>query len=159
CNEAVGQYGEGSVEMDAVTSSPFHGTFEACCTMCTRAEGCVAWSATSDHKVRVNESLCVLYSSVVGQPVENEPLAGAIRSGTSRNEEFMMYLGPSLTIAKRWCAERNTNVLGSGQQFAVTPAATAREEQNEGQGEQQQQSEMAAATALAAEGSALPLCR
>ncbi|CAN0389991.1 unnamed protein product [Pylaiella littoralis] len=138
CNAVVGQYGEGSVEMDAIMSGPFYGTFEACCTLCTRAEGCVAWSATGTAKVRVNGSLCTLYSSVVGQPVEDKLYGGAIHSGTPREEEFMMYLGPSMTISRRWCTERNTVVLGSGQQFTVKSAAIAREAR-EGRGQQQQQ--------------------
>ncbi|CAN0079946.1 unnamed protein product, partial [Pylaiella littoralis] len=153
-NAEVGQYGEGSVEMDEIKSGPFYGTFEACCSLCTRADGCVAWSATSTSKVRVNGSLCTLYSSVVGQPVENKLFGGAIRSGTPREGEFMMYLGPSMTISRRWCTERNTNVLGSGQQFVVKSAAKARE----GQRQQQQQEEPAAAITLEVEGSVLPLC-
>lgn len=27
---------------------PFYGASEACCALCTRKEGCVAWSATND---------------------------------------------------------------------------------------------------------------
>lgn len=34
-----------------VRGGPFYGNFEACCALCTRAEGCVAWSATSNAAV------------------------------------------------------------------------------------------------------------
>ena len=36
---------------DDVRGGPFYGSLEGCCTLCTRAEGCVAWSATSDGAV------------------------------------------------------------------------------------------------------------
>ncbi|CBJ31518.1 expressed unknown protein [Ectocarpus siliculosus] len=112
CTEVAGQYGEGSVEMDAVRDGPFYGNFEGCCTLCTRREGCVAWSATNDpSKALVNGSRrgtlggddgrCVLYSLVTRQPVEDKQLKGAVRSGTPRAEESMTYLGPSMSIARR----------------------------------------------------------
>lgn len=49
----------------------------------------------------IHPNRCVLFSSVVGQPVEDKRLVKAIRSGTPRDEESMMYLGPSMTIARR----------------------------------------------------------
>ncbi|CAM9444106.1 unnamed protein product, partial [Ectocarpus sp. 12 AP-2014] len=163
CNEVAGQYGEGSVEMDAVRDGPFYGNFEGCCTLCTRREGCVAWSATNDpSKALVNGSRCVLYSSVTRQPVEDKQLKRAVRSGTPRAEESMTYLGPSMSIARRWCTEDNSNILGSGgRRFTVVAAReTTIEENKREQGDRETEEEEAAVAASAGlEWDALPLCR
>ena len=45
---------------------------------------------------------CVLYSAVAGKPVEDKSLEQTIRSGTPREEDHMMYLGPSMSIARRF---------------------------------------------------------
>lgn len=39
---------------------PFYGNWEGCCTLCTRKEGCVAWSATNAAgRALVNGKKCV----------------------------------------------------------------------------------------------------
>lgn len=52
-----------------------------------------------------SKTRCALYSSVVGEPVADERLGKTIRSGTSREEEAMMYLGPSMTIGRKYVLE------------------------------------------------------
>ncbi|CAM9780585.1 unnamed protein product [Ascophyllum nodosum] len=130
CNEVPGAYPlEGSVKMKGGVPSyggPFYSTHEGCCTLCTRAKGCVAWSATGNpSKALYDGDRCVLFSSVAGEPVEDDNLKGILRSGTSRGEEAMAFLSPSMSIGRSWCAERNTQVLGSGGQFSVTKTGTA----------------------------------
>eukprot|EP00903_Cladosiphon_okamuranus_P007973 g7695.t1 len=161
CNEVVGQYGEGSVEMDSVSGVPFYGNFEGCCTLCTRTERCVAWSATNaPEKAQVDGKRCVLYSSVVGKPVEDKRLRQAIRSGTPRKEEHMMYLGPSMSIARRWCSQENGNVyVGIFGQITVTEVrGESQEEQRKGTGGLQKGAASTAAASLRADEATLPLC-
>ncbi|CAM9836849.1 unnamed protein product [Scytosiphon promiscuus] len=134
CNEVIGQYGGGSVEMDAVTGVPFYGGSEACCDMCTREEGCVAWSATNDFNIAlVNGKRCVLFSSVVGDPVEDPLVRNVVRSGTPRREDSMVFLSPSMSIARRWCSDENGSVFGvaGGASFTIVAGEIAGEEERE----------------------------
>eukprot|EP00752_Nemacystus_decipiens_P005505 g4981.t1 len=161
CNEVVGQYGDGAVEMDSVSGVPFYGGSEGCCTLCTRNEGCVAWSASNaPEEVLVDGKRCVLYSSVVGTPVEDKSLEQVIRSGTPREEEHMVYLGPSMSIARRWCSQENGSVkVGIGGQFKVTAAPVEPQgESQEGEGGSQKGGASTTTTTLTANETALPLC-
>ncbi|CAM9772851.1 unnamed protein product [Scytosiphon promiscuus] len=131
CNEVPGQYGEGSVKMDPVhvPDGPFDfsARAEGCCALCSRSEGCVAWSASDKHwQFMDGGGRCFLYSSVEGSPVEHDVGRGYVFSGTPRNEETKMYLGPSLSVGERWCLPKNTQLLGSGKQYIVSaPVAAA----------------------------------
>lgn len=42
-----------------------------------------------------------MYSSVVGDPEDNEGPTQSIRSGTSRKEEAMTFLGPAMAMGRR----------------------------------------------------------
>ncbi|CAM9783422.1 unnamed protein product, partial [Ectocarpus fasciculatus] len=107
---------------------------------------------------------CVLYSSVNGKPVEDKQLKRAVRSGTPRAEESMTYLGPSMSIDRRWCTENNGNVLGSGGRRLTVVAAreTAIEGKKREQGGQEteevEEEEAAVAATAGLEWEALPLC-
>lgn len=128
CNSVLGAYGEGSVRMDNVPKSggPFYGAHEGCCSLCTRLEGCVAWSATDRPDVFLIEgdSRCVMYSSVVGKPLRTKEQQ-EVWSGTPRGEEAMTYLGSSMNMRRSWCAQRNAAVFGSGVELTVMPAEDA----------------------------------
>ncbi|CAB1102936.1 unnamed protein product [Ectocarpus sp. CCAP 1310/34] len=118
----------------------FFGVAEACCTLCTRLEGCVGWSNTVKPDIASIDGTkkCVLYSSVSGPPVEDKAMNRAITSGIPRDEESMMYLAHSMSIAKSWCTPDNARVLGSGKKLTVKAAAPV---------------------PIADEEGALPLCR
>lgn len=48
---------------------------------------------------------CVLYSSVVGEPMATPEQHASVKSGTRRHEEAMTYLGPSMDMRRRcWLA-------------------------------------------------------
>ncbi|CAM9947552.1 unnamed protein product, partial [Ectocarpus fasciculatus] len=127
CNEVVGQYPEGSVEMGFVGSVVFYGLAEACCTLCTRLEGCVGWSNTLKPDIASidGKKKCVLYSSVSGPPVEDKAMKRAITSGIPRDEESMMYLAHSMSISRSWCTPDNSRVLGSGKKVTVKAAGSS----------------------------------
>ncbi|CAN0471502.1 unnamed protein product, partial [Ectocarpus sp. 12 AP-2014] len=124
CHEVAGQYPEGSVEIGSVGGVVFYGLAEACCTLCTRWEGCVGWSNTVKPDIAPidGKKKCVLYSSVSGPPVEVKAMNRAITSGIPRDEESMMYLAPSMSIARSWCTPDNARVLGSGKKLTVKAA-------------------------------------
>ncbi|CAM9119979.1 unnamed protein product [Ectocarpus sp. 8 AP-2014] len=125
CHEVAGQYPAGSVEIGFVGGGVvFFGVAEACCTLCTRLEGCVGWSNTIKPNIATIDGTkkCVLYSSVSGPPVEDKAMNRAITSGIPRDEESMMYLAPSMSISKSWCTPDNARVLGSGKKLTVKAA-------------------------------------
>lgn len=43
-----------------------------------------------------------MYSSVVGDPEEDEAPTKSIRSGTARGEEAMTFLGPAMAMGRRY---------------------------------------------------------
>ncbi|CAM9822703.1 unnamed protein product [Ectocarpus sp. 6 AP-2014] len=124
CHEVAGQYPAGSVEMGSVGGVVFYGLAEACCTLCTRWEGCVGWSNTVKPDIATIDGgkKCVLYSSVSGPPVEDKAMNRAITSGVPRDEESMMYLAHSMSIARSWCTPDSARVLGSGKKLTVKAA-------------------------------------
>ncbi|CAM9166423.1 unnamed protein product [Scytosiphon promiscuus] len=145
CGEVAGQHIAGSTKMSQVRGVRFSGGFEACCALCTRAEGCVAWSATSDQDQEplADGSSCTLFSSVSDEPpVVSEMDARLpfdeqiVHSGTPRDEEAMMYLGPSMPASRSWCSEKNSKLLAgvTEHRFAILEPSTRDEEEERVEG-------------------------
>eukprot|EP00903_Cladosiphon_okamuranus_P010157 g9617.t2 len=129
CNDVPGVFGEGSVRMEPSESYKFKARCEGCCAMCTRLEGCVAWTASDKIFTPLPDGdNCILYSSVSGDPVEPEIGRDYTFSGTPRAEDAKQYLGPSMSIGQRWCPHANTKLMLTGERFKILPKVQDGEE-------------------------------